>query len=88
MKAFAMKGYENQGEGKPIPDRPTYVSQFVLVGKAAWLELCDAAMGRAGVAGYALAAMLAIVLGLVGFSVYFFVVLLRSSPDEAKVKKS
>lgn len=87
IKSFVMKGYENQGDGEDIPPKPTFLSQFVLIGKAVWVELYDAALGRSGAAGYAMVVLTGILIGLFGFFLIFlFLIVTGDNRIEGKVK--
>jgi len=78
IKSFVLKGYENMGDGETIPPKPTFLSQFGLIGKAIWIELYDAALGKSGMAGYAIVVLMGLLIGLLGFTIVFIAVLIRS----------
>eukprot|EP00567_Pseudictyota_dubia_P007389 CAMPEP_0197439120 /NCGR_PEP_ID=MMETSP1175-20131217/5929_1 /TAXON_ID=1003142 /ORGANISM="Triceratium dubium, Strain CCMP147" /LENGTH=210 /DNA_ID=CAMNT_0042968961 /DNA_START=46 /DNA_END=678 /DNA_ORIENTATION=- len=82
LKSFVLKGYENIGEGEEIPEKPTFLSQFALIGKAVWVEVYDAALGHSGKAGYAMVGLLGILVGLLGFTIVFLVVIITGKAKE------
>uniref|UniRef100_A0A7S4JBV4 Thioredoxin domain-containing protein n=1 Tax=Odontella aurita TaxID=265563 RepID=A0A7S4JBV4_9STRA len=87
IKSFVMKGYENYGDGEEVPPKPTFLSQFVLIGKAVWAELYDAAQGKAGMVGYAMIVLMGILVGLLGMLVVFLITILTGRYDDVdKVK--
>lgn len=92
LKEWVTGGYRDQGGGEDIPEKPSSFSQTVMIGKAAWLELKDAAMGKSGMAGYLMVLLMGVLVMILGFTVWFFVVLLiwgvNSPETEEKDKKS
>mmetsp|Transcript_29132 Transcript_29132/g.38723 ORF Transcript_29132/g.38723 Transcript_29132/m.38723 type:complete len:132 (-) Transcript_29132:621-1016(-) len=72
MRSFALKGYENQGEGEEIPPPTTFIGQFRLLGGSLYAELEDAAKGKMGTFGYFVVCMVGMLIGLV-ISILFMV---------------
>lgn len=82
MRSFVVKGYENQGEGLPIPPRITWRNMIGMHWKGAVGELGQAASGDMGMVGYAMVGLTGVVIGLVGMLAYvIFVVTLRKEKE-------
>mmetsp|Transcript_4935 Transcript_4935/g.14005 ORF Transcript_4935/g.14005 Transcript_4935/m.14005 type:complete len:234 (+) Transcript_4935:102-803(+) len=70
MRSFVLKGYENQGDGLPIPPKVTWRNILGTYWKSASKELSQAANGDFGMIGYATVGLTGLVIGLVCMLAY------------------
>ena len=71
LKEFLLGGFE-QSQTQAIPPIPSTVEYYVKLSQAIVLELKDAALGKSGMAGYAIIVLVAALMSIFGFIIAMF----------------
>lgn len=71
LKSFLLGGFEKE-VAKTIPPPPSTVEYYLKLFQAIGLELLDAAMGKSGATGYAIIALVGMLMAIFGFIISMF----------------